>query len=645
MKSQNTSKAESPFLYKRFQQIVLFSQIGFILGALNALSFGAESIFADNFIGLKLDAAVMIFGAIIISIVYALTKMGKLTLAGSVYVWLCTVVMAYITWLEGGLYSLAVVTFPLILLFGALFTKRRVFASILVTILGVLVLLGLNHIHDWYPSPPELMVHGYSRMIGGLIVTALCGIVAWIVGEDMKSSVSKLEYENQRVLDSQKVIRNLAEIDSVTGLYNRNAAKEKYRQQLSEISPGVDQLVFYFIDLDNFKSINDLFDHHAGDQLLATIGDRLKALIKEKGIAARLGGDEFVVYMTVPRDYDFDAFAKSLINAVAQPHFIFGAEAEVTASIGIAMVTDRYMSFDFVRKRADMAMYKAKQSGKNQYHHYSDKLNKEYMRNLNIVTGLKDSLSHNLLDLHFQPKVSLGSNKVGGAEALIRWNRGNPQLIRPDEFIPIIESTELIHDIGAWVIQEACRRCKEWHDLGYPIHVAVNVSAIQLTRASFYGVVLGALRAVNLDPVYLEIELTEHLLIQENKLVKKQLTQLKALGVSLSIDDFGTGYSNMNYLTRLQVDALKLDRSFISQISHSEESLVIVTAIIRMAKVLGMKVVAEGIEQDAEKRLLLDLDCDYGQGFYWSKALPQDEFIRYLVSSTAKHSLEQAKRA
>ena len=317
----------------------------------------------------------------------------------------------------------------------------------------------------------------------------------------------------------------------------------------------------------------------------------------------------------------------SRIQAVAQPHSIVGTEAEVTASIGITVVKNTNSSFDDVRKKADMAMYKAKESGKNKYHYYTEELDKEYMRNLNIINGLKDALSNNLLDLHFQPKIHLNSNTIAGAEALLRWSRGNPQLIMPDEFIPIIESTELIHDIGAWVIEESCKACREWHDAGYSIKVAANVSALQLTRANFYEIVVGALDKYDLDPFYLEIELTEHLLIQENKLVKNQLDALKSLGVSLSIDDFGTGYSNMNYLTRLKVDTLKLDRSFISQISTSEDYLVIVTAIIRMAQVLGMEVVAEGIEKEAERKLLIDLDCDYAQGYLWSKAVPNKDFV------------------
>jgi len=361
-------------------------------------------------------------------------------------------------------------------------------------------------------------------------------------------------------------------------------------------------------------------------------------LIGESDIACRLGGDEFVVFIRVPLDFALDRFAMNLMDSVAQPHFILGAEAEVTASIGVAVVSECGVSFDDVRKKADMAMYNAKQSGKNCYHCYSDELDKEYMKNLNIVNGLKDALSHGLLDLSFQPKVNIQSGKIEGAEALLRWNRGNPEGVRPDEFIPIIESTELIHGIGAWVIKEACIACQQWHDAGYRISVAANVSALQLTRATFQDAVLDALQVSQLDPRFLEIELTEHSLIKENSEVKAQLRALKKLGVGLAIDDFGTGYSNMSYLTRLKVDVLKLDRSYISQICKSEDHLVIVTAIIQMAKVLGMKVVAEGIETEREKQLLQGLRCDFGQGFLWSRAVPSAELLGLL-----KYSLKSWK--
>ena len=227
----------------------------------------------------------------------------------------------------------------------------------------------------------------------------------------------------------------------------------------------------------------------------------------------------------------------------------------------------------------------------------------------------------------FQPKINLRTNKIDGAESLLRWNRGNDEGIRPDEFIPIVESTELIHSIGAWVINESCRACKTWQKAGKPIKVAVNVSALQLTRSGFYQIVVDALNRNDLPASLLEIEITEHSLITDEPLVKTQLAALKTLGVSLAIDDFGTGYSNITYLTELQIDVLKLDRSFITQIDQLESPRVIVSAVMKMAQALGMKVVAEGIETEAECGILKAFNCDYGQGFLWSRAVPSSALL------------------
>lgn len=630
MGSLKIKQIDKPFLYRRFRQIVLITQLSMLVGAMNVCLFGQNIVSSDNLLWLRMDVVVMLGGVALSTTVYHLLNHKKDALAGQVYLWICVLVMCFVTWMEGGLYSAAILTFPLIFVFAALFTDVLVFLSIFVFLSCAVLFMGMNHVFGWYPAPEEAMIRGWARIVAGLVITWLSGYVAWQIGQDLNLSLIELSQENQRVIKSQKLIKQLAESDNLTGLLNRNAAKDCYEIMLSQLKSQGGSIAFYFIDLDNFKDVNDLFDHHAGDQLLITIANRLKELAGSDGVVCRLGGDEFVVFMRKGKDCDFDRFAKRLTDTVSQPHFLLGTKAEVTASIGITIITDDQSSFDDVRKKADMAMYKAKQSGKNKYHYYSEQLNKEYMRNLNIINNLKDALQRNLLDLYFQPKINLVSGKVGGAEALLRWTRGNEDSINPDEFIPIIESTELIHEIGAWVIEEACKACKRWNDEGHHIHVAVNISALQLTRPYFYEVVVGALSRNNLSPKLLEIELTEHLLIQENKEVNTQLEALKSLGVSLAIDDFGTGYSNMNYLTRLKVDVLKLDRSFISQISYSNDYEVVVTAIIQMAKVLGMKVVAEGIETHTERKMLLGLNCDYGQGFLWSEAINTDSFISLL---------------
>ena len=466
--------------------------------------------------------------------------------------------------------------------------------------------------------------------IFGLLIVMISSYVAWFLGIDTKQSISDLKKEHQQVLESKKLIQHLADTDSLTGLANRSFAKSRFEAMQLELDPESEEIGLYFIDLDDFKSINDLFDHTVGDELLKIIATRLSRLVDNDGVVCRLGGDEFVLFVKANRPFDYDILAKEILLALSEPHAILGAQAEITASIGITVINDQVISFDNARKQADMAMYESKQSSRNNYCFYSENIHQDYMKSLNILNALKNALNNHVFDLHFQPKVNIKTHEVVGAEALLRWTRENPDNLTPGDFIPVIESTELIHDIGAWVVQQACIECAEWHKKGHKISVAVNVSALQLTRIGFYEIVINSLHTSGLDAKYLELELTEHSLIQENPMIKSQLKALKKLGIHLSIDDFGTGYSNMGYLTSMEVDTLKLDKCFITEIENSSDSFAIVTAINGMADVLGMNIVAEGVEKESEREVLEDIGCEIGQGYLWSKALSSTNFVDFV---------------
>ncbi|WP_158278884.1 putative bifunctional diguanylate cyclase/phosphodiesterase [Leucothrix arctica] len=598
-----------------------------------SLFLGVAAVEGNSVLGVRYMTIALSTGALLLLYCFKLLRDGKQVQAGAVFLWVTTFVISYAAWVGGGLLSISIVCFPVLLLFAGLFAEAFVFFSVGSFLVGVVVYLGMMDVLDTSFNPIEALVPAEARLGGFVSILLTSGFCGWTFGRDMRGAFKALNSEHQLVVESQAVIQELAYKDALTGLLNRAAAKEAYEIMLTNINFNEERIAFYFIDLDNFKVINDLFDHEAGDQLLITIANRLQRLTRQEDIACRLGGDEFVVFVRAKASFDFDGLAQRAMSAVAQPHYILGAEAEVTASIGIALVSEKGLSFDEVRKKSDMAMYKAKQSGKNKYHYYSESLHTEYMKSLNVLNGLKDALSEGFLDLYFQPQINLETNKIDSAEALLRWNRGNPYGFNPDDFIPVIESTELIHDIGAWVIQEACRACKKWHEQGHHISIAVNVSALQITRFNFYSIVEDALKESGLDANFLEIELTEHVLLTENMEVRSRLKALKDLGIKLAIDDFGTGYSNMNYLTRLRVDVLKLDKSFISEINVSKDSRVIVTAIIEMANVLGMQVIAEGVESIIQRNTLRELGCGLGQGFLWSKALPNLALLAFLDSS------------
>ena len=634
MEKPDVPQAESPFLTSRFRQFFWGTQIAAIGGILNLIIFGEKLIDSERLLFVRLDLIAFVIGVIVTAFLFILLNKGKYLKAITAYLWLWSVIMAFTTWFEGGLYSPLLLSFPLIFIFAALFTEKTAFLSICGFLSVVILFMGFNHDYHWIMPPEGSSIIGFSRTLSALILNALAGYVCWVFGRILKKSFDDLKLENKRVVESQIANKKLADCDALTGLLNRHGAELGYQSLRKQLDVNRESILAYFIDLDDFKNINDFFDHQAGDRLLVTMSQRLSSLLhKDDDFVCRMGGDEFVLVVRADKNFHAEGFAEEILRCLAQPHSIFGTEAEITVSVGIAgLGCDLESSFNDLCKKADMAMYKAKLSGKNNYHLYSETLHREYMRSLNIINGLNSAISNELLDLHFQPKINLQDNNVEGVEALLRWNRGNIDNIRPDEFFPIIESTELIHTIGAWVISEACFACKKWHEEGSPLKVAVNVSALQLTRPNFSETIMDALEESGLPPEFLEIEITEHSLIKESPEVKIQLETLKLLGIGLAIDDFGTGYSNMSYLTRLKVDVLKLDRSFVSEIDQSKERRVIVKAIIKMAKILGMKVVAEGIETKDEQNILVGLDCDYGQGFLWSRAVPSIDLLRTIDS-------------
>ena len=615
---------------KRFETTMLATQVLILASAFNAYFFGhritdESQIF--SMLGIRIDILILGISALVVVPLVRILSKSNLDKATFYYFCLLSLITAMMAFVEGGLYSVPIMCFPIIAIFSALHTNSKVFFSICAFFCSVVVLMAINHESGWYQGTVST---GAMRMFDLLILVLISAYIAWIVNADSKRLMANLKQDHLQALESKKVIQHLADTDPLTGLANRTFAKTQFEAMQDDMDVSKEEIGLYFVDLDNFKNINDIFDHQIGDELLKNIAKRLSRLIDTKSLVCRLGGDEFLLCIKVRKPFNYEMLAKEILISLSEPHIIFGTQAEVTASIGITVIEDKLISFDNARKQADMAMYKSKQAGKNDFFYYSKDLHRDYMRNLNILNSLKDALSQNLFDLHYQPKIEIGSNQVIGAEALLRWTRENPDNLSPGEFIPVVESTELIHSIGAWVIEEACLTCQKWHLDGHEISIAVNVSALQLARAGFYEMVVEALKVSGLKAQYLEIELTEHFLVQENQIIQSQLKSLKKLGVTLAIDDFGTGYSNMGYLTHMDIDTLKLDRSFISGIDKAPTALAIVKAINEMAVVLGIQVVAEGVEEQEERLLLKEMGCSIGQGYLWSKPLPSNSLIKYL---------------
>jgi diguanylate cyclase (GGDEF)-like protein/PAS domain S-box-containing protein len=433
---------------------------------------------------------------------------------------------------------------------------------------------------------------------------------------------------------AEERIQFLAYHDALTQLPNRMLAHDRFQHATAVADRSHARVALLFLDLDNFKTINDSLGHLTGDELLKEVGRRLTECVRETDTISRLGGDEFLVILSsLP---DADAIAPVLVKLLARMVEVFEIdelELNTSASIGIALYPDDGADFQVLLQKADMAMYRAKDAGRNTYRFFDDQMNVEAVEHLRMRNGLRKALAREEFVLHYQPQIDIASGALIGAEALIRWNHPEMGMVPPGRFIPIAEDSGLIVPIGEWVLYEACRQAAAWGKAGvHGLMIAVNLSAVQFRRGEIEQSVIRALEGSGLDPALLELELTESILITDSENVLATVQRLKRLGVKLSIDDFGTGYSSLSYLKRFQVDKLKIDQSFVRDLVTDAEDAAIVRAIIQMAGSLGLTTIAEGVETNEILGLLSDFGCDEAQGYYFARPMPAEELLAFRSS-------------
>lgn len=438
--------------------------------------------------------------------------------------------------------------------------------------------------------------------------------------------------EKERQNDEE--IRHLAYHDGLTGLPNRLSFLEQIDEVLDDARAAQNSFAVLFIDLDRFKLINDSLGHDAGDELLRVAAKRIRNCIRDHDRVYRIGGDEFTVLLrSVGRPEDVSHVARRLVNSLSRVINLRNHDVIVNASIGIALYPDNARESERLISDADAAMYQAKQAGGNCYKFYTADMSERALDRLELETALQRALEEDQFRLHYQPKVDLANNRIVGVEALLRWQHPENGLIPPNSFIPFLESTGLITPVGDWVLRTACRQNRAWQEAGMePIVVSVNVSARQFSSRAVVKSVREALRESELDPQYLELELTESLLMQSADSAIEIMMELKAMGVRLSIDDFGSGYSSLSYLSQFPVDTLKIDRSFIHNIDQSEKNTAITTAIASLAHSLNLEVVAEGVEETTQIDILREQGCEVVQGFLFSKPLEAEDFASKLAA-------------
>lgn len=425
---------------------------------------------------------------------------------------------------------------------------------------------------------------------------------------------------------------HLAQHDFLTDLPNRVLLSDRLEQSISLARRRRTQLAVLFLDLDLFKNINDSMGHSMGDKLLQAVAERLVSCVRDSDTVSRQGGDEFVILLSeIEQPRDAARRAETIIAALTRSYPVDGHELSITVSVGIATYPGDSDNAGTLIKYADTAMYHAKENGRNQYRFFKPEMNNKVVERQAIETDLHGALSRQEFILHYQPKVNLETGAITGAEALIRWNHPQLGLLLPDQFIPVAEAGGLIVPIGRWVLEEACRQARRRLDAGLdPVSISVNVSPAEFRDKDFLRGVGNTLNRTRLPPRFLEIEITENVLMQDCESSIAVLNALKALGVKLAIDDFGTGYSSLNYLKRFPIDTLKIDKSFVRDITTDTDDATIVSAVIGMGNNLNKRVSAEGVETQQQLAFLQVRHCAEGQGYHFSRPVVEQEYVRLL---------------
>lgn len=609
---------------KRLLQITSLTLMGLLLAAFVATGHTQMTVLA---------------GCVVLVLAGWFAHQQQPAIAANILLWALTVMLSVLAWKSGGVRDMAVLGYPGVLIFAAILGNVRLFAGLLIFIVGYCSLMaGLTIVGVFQPFLPEVE---FKHLVFTDVILLITGFSAYLLLRDQRRLMRGLREENQRVRNSQKTIARLASQDQLTGLSNRRFAEESYACLYQRCLRDEHPLAVFFLDLDSFKPVNDSLGHAAGDLLLQQLAGRLQALSRPEDVLCRFGGDEFLLMAALNGgDDQLARIAQGIKAAATTPFFIMQTQIEISGSVGIALALEHGTEFNTLCKYADLAMYQAKHEGRSVYRIYNDDMGRANIDKFNLMTQIRQALKDKQFRLFYQPKIDIRSGRICGVEALIRWPQTDGSFIAPDEFIPLAESSGVIADIGHWVLQEACEACMRWRRAGHShVGVAVNLSYVQFRDGSLERSVQQVLRQSGLASSALELELTESMLIGEGDDINRQLRAIHHMGVSFSIDDFGTGYSNLGYLRRFNASRLKIDKSFITDLGVSQRDEPLVRAIIQMAASLGLYSVAEGVEDEATLNLLRQLGCDEAQGYYWSKALPEHELIAWLKQHDASSEL------
>jgi len=473
------------------------------------------------------------------------------------------------------------------------------------------------------------------------ILGAFALAVATAAGGTLVVRTRQLVLSIEQRKQAEDRIRHLAYHDALTGLPNRALMQDRLGAALAQARRHNRMLALLFLDLDRFKQINDVEGHAVGDHVLQGVAERLKGIVRDADTVARVGGDEFTVLLPeISLAQDAVSVADRILQDLRQPVTVDHREFHATTSMGIAFYPDDAEEADSLLRCADIAMYRAKEQGRDNYQFHTPAMSAQLAERLTVENDLRRALERNEFVVYYQPQVDIGNQQIVGVEALVRWQHPSRGLMLPAEFIPVAEDSGLIVPLGEWVLRTACAQAKAWQEAGLPaVPLAVNLSGRQFQQRNLAAMVDRALKETSLEPSYLQLEVTESVVMHDMDFTVATLDKLKAMGIQIAIDDFGSGHSSLNYLKRLPIDLVKIDRSFVRDLPTDLSDVAIVGSVVAMTRELNLKVVAEGVETEEQLAFLKDRRCDVAQGFLFSRPVPPDTIERIIAGGTRLESI------
>ncbi|NBW48574.1 MAG: EAL domain-containing protein [Betaproteobacteria bacterium] len=608
----------------RSRRVFQFALLVFIAFSGTAAQYGLQSRW-DVVISLGLGAALMLPSQ-------WLNHRGHHEAAAGMVLSVATLSLFSIMWFSDGLRDSSLLGYPVILIGAGQLLRPRHFWVLLAFMLGCVVMLGLGTLNGWRTGiTPGTEL---DRLTDSVSILLINGFLVWFLTYDMQNALVRLRAQIARFHASEKNLTYLAQHDGLTRLPNRILGNELLTEAMRAAAEEKNLVAMLFVDLDNFKDVNDSLGHSAGDDFLVQVAQRLRESVRQSDIVCRQGGDEFLIGLTGLQHPEAVAkVSQDILLKMQAPFQLRGIEVLASCSIGIALYPQHGNSFDELMRHADLAMYHAKEAGRNTFRFFSEDIRSSVTESLHLISSLRQAVTQDEFVLHYQPVYDLHSGRLLGAEALVRWQNPKLGMVSPGLFITLAEKSGLIVDIGQWVLTEACRQMQAWRQQGATdLFVSVNLSPVQFSRGNVEAVIAQALRETGLDPRQLELEVTESTLIHDTEKFITTLGRIQHSGIRMSIDDFGTGYSNLSYLQRFPVHKLKIDQSFVRRLMQGQKDVAMVSAIIHLAKSLQLTVTAEGVENEATREALTRMGCDQAQGYLFARPMPAKDFEAYWLA-------------